>query len=146
VIFIPFLFMGIFFFVFILIFAVVISAAVSGNPASEFDRLSQGGLPARGILLQVAQTASGLGGPIGRRFQRRSVRIDIEIPGRNPYELSSFAWIPMNCVRDVLPGATVELRVDPQNPQKFVIIGPGVGFAPPIVPSSQGPLNQGFTQ
>ena len=114
------------------LFALVIIGANAGSPTGEFDRLSQTGLPARGILLQVAQTASGLGGPALRRFQRRTVYIDIEVPGRAPYEVSASAWIPMNCVRDVLPGATVELRVDPKDPKKFVIIGPGVAFAPQI--------------
>jgi hypothetical protein len=122
---------------------VLIGSAVNGSPAGSFDSLMQNGIPARGILLQVAQTSSGMTGTIGRRFQQRSVRIDIEIPGRPPYELNAFAWIPMNCVRDVLPGATVELRVDPTNPQKFVIIGPGVGFAPPIAPS-QMQQSQGY--
>lgn len=144
--FIPVFFMGVFFVFFLVVFVGVISAAQGGSPAAQFDRLSQTGVPARGILLQVAQTSSGMGGPMGRRFQRRSVRIDIEIPGQNPYELNALAWIPMNCVRDVLPGATVELRVDPTNPQKFVIIGPGVGFAPPIAPSSQAPYSQPSNQ
>jgi hypothetical protein len=123
-----------------------VATAIAGSPTTQFDRLSASGIPARGILLQVAQTSSGLGGPIGRRFQRRSIRIDIEVPGHAPYEINAFAWIPMNCVRDVLPGATVELRVDPTNRQKFAIIGPGVGFAPQIVPSGQGLATQGFTQ
>jgi hypothetical protein len=143
VILLPFLFMGVVFVIFIGIFVAVITAGVSGNPASKFDRLSSSGVPARGILLQVAQTSGGMAGPIGRRFQRRSVRIDIEVPGRAPYEVNAFAWIPMNCVRDVLPGATVEVRVDPTNPQNFMIVGPGVGFAPPIAPMP-APTNQGY--
>ncbi len=132
----PILFMGVFAFVFAMIFVVAISAFIAGNPATRFDRLSTVGIPARGILLAVAQRPSGMVGPIGRRFQARSIRIDIEIPGRAPYEVGSLAWIPMNCVRDVLPGATVELRVDPQKPNSFMIVGPGVGFAPPIVPTA----------
>ncbi len=126
--------------------ALAFIGALARNPAGQFDRLSANGIPARGILLQVAQTSSGMSGRIGRRFQSRRVRIDIEVPGRAPYEVRGLAWIPMNCVRDVLPGATVELRVDASNPQKFVIIGPGVGFAPQIVPTGPplGPSTQGY--
>jgi len=67
-------------------------------------------------------------GSVSRRFELRQVYIDVEIPGKPPYETSSRAVIPINLVRDVLPGATVELRVDPKNPSKIAIIGPGTGF------------------
>lgn len=98
--------------------------AVLGN---RYDVLLARGIPARGILLAVASTGTKAGTQ-ARRFEVRQVRIDVEIPGQAPYETNATPWIPINLVRDVLPGATVELRVDPKNPSNMVIIGPGTGF------------------
>jgi hypothetical protein len=78
-------------------------------------------------LLVVSSTGQKVGA-VSRRFDRRSVTIDVEIPGRQPYEVTTIPLIPINLVRDVLPGATVELRVDPKNPSTMAIIGPGTGF------------------
>jgi len=116
-------------FVGFIIMAVLIAVLSGvGNPASAYDALLRNGTPARGILLRVASTPSGRGGSMQRRFQLRSVVIDVEIPGREPFVVSVTPWIPMNLVRDVLPGATVELRVDPSRPDRIAIVGPGVGF------------------
>ena len=84
-----------------------------------------GGTPARGILLAVAST----GTRAGNNQESRQVTIDIEIPGQPPYEARTVATFP-TCLRgDVLPGATVELRVNPSNRNAPVsIVGPGVGF------------------
>jgi hypothetical protein len=84
-----------------------------------------GGTPARGILLAVAST----GTRAGTNQESRRVTIDIEVPGQPPYEVSTVATFP-TCLRgDVLPGATVELRVHPRNRNAPVsIVGPGVGF------------------
>jgi hypothetical protein len=98
--------------------------AVGGN---RYDVLVARGIPARGILLSVASTGTKAGTQ-ARRFEVRQVRIDVEIPGQAPYETNATPWIPINLVRDVLPGATVELRVDPKNPSNMAIIGPGTGF------------------
>jgi hypothetical protein len=94
---------------------------------TTYDRLVKNGIPARGILLQVAP--SGVrAGTRTRPFEQRQVFIDIEIPGQPPYAINASPIIPLNLVRDVLPGATVELRLDRRNPATMAIIGPGVGF------------------
>ena len=111
--------------IFVLIF--VFKGSASGVGTGDYDRLLQSGIPARGILLAVSQTGTKVGS-LSRRFERRAVTIDIEIPGRAPYEVAASPLIPINFVRDVLPGATVELRVDPKNSSKIVIVGPGTGF------------------
>jgi hypothetical protein len=89
------------------------------------DSLGLGGTAARGILLAVAST----GAKAGTNRESRRVTIDIEIPGQPPYEVRTVATFP-TCLRgDVLPGATVELRVHPRNRNAPVsIVGPGVGF------------------
>jgi hypothetical protein len=112
--------------IFILVIVMVIKGA-AGAGAGSYDSLVSSGIPARGILLQVASTGMKVGS-VSRRFELRQVYIDVEIPGKPPYETSARVVIPLNLVRDVLPGATVELRVDPKNPSKIAIIGPGTGF------------------
>jgi hypothetical protein len=72
-----------------------------------------------------------------RRFERRGVVIDVEIPGEPPYELTANPYIPKNLSRVVLPGATVELRVHPRDRSQIAIVGPGVGFA--MLPPGQEP-------
>lgn len=112
--------------IFILVIYMVIKGA-KGAATGGYDSLVAKGLPARGILLQVSSIGTKVG-PVSRRFEMRQVYIDIEVPGREPYETNANAVIPLNLVRDVLPGATVEVRVDPSNPAKVAIIGPGTGF------------------
>lgn len=132
---------GCVFFVIIAV-AVVFFIANASTPSSDFDRLVATGIPAIGVLLQVSArptmtTTAGL-----RRFQQRSITVDVEIPGHPPYVVSLGAWIPGNLVRDVLPGATVELRVDPKNRNKIMIVGPGVGFAgTSLVGGQAGPMS-----
>ncbi len=109
----------------VICFALVMFAA---SRTLSYDRLSARGIPARGILLAVSPTGRKVGAS-WRRFEQRRVRIDVEIPGRAPYEVQATTVFPLNLSRDVLPGATVELRVDPRNPNLLAIIGPGTGFA-----------------
>lgn len=96
---------------------------------SGFDQLMATGIPAKGILLQVSSTGTKVG-LATRRFDVRQVTVDVEIPGQPPYVVTTSPAIPINFVRDVLPGATVELRVDRKDNTKLVIVGPGTGFVP----------------
>lgn len=118
-----------FFIILVIIFLIFVfkGAAGGGQGVGDYDRLLRSGIPARGILLAVAQQGTKVGS-VSRRFDQRSVTIDIEVPGQAPYEVSTFALTPINFASDVLPGATVELRVDPKNPSRIVIVGPGTGF------------------
>jgi hypothetical protein len=108
------------------------------NPSSVAAK----GIPARGILLQVQSVLVGKVGTGQSRCEQRKVRIDIEVPGRAPYELDIVAYVPANMVDDVLPGATVALRLGKKDRTYVVIVGPGVGF-PASTLSTQGQLNQG---
>jgi hypothetical protein len=113
---------------FIVIVVVLITIGAARSSVGGYDRLAAKGVPARGILLQVSSIATKVPGTRLRRFESRSVTIDIEVPGTAPYVATVNAVIPSNLVRDVLPGATVELRVDPKNGNNIAIVGPGVGF------------------
>jgi hypothetical protein len=124
---------------FFVIWAIVKGASGTQN---QYKRLFSSGVPARGILLSVSSQSFGSVGVGLFKFQQRQVEIDIEIPGQAPYEINVIALVPLNLVADVLPGATVEVRVDPRNQNNIAIVGPGVGFNAATL-ATQGQINQG---
>lgn len=105
------------------------SARGSSLAAASFDQQLDRGRPARAIFLQVAPRGVWTGAQ-GRRFQSRMCTVDVEIPGERPYEVSTNVIIPQNLVRDVLPGATLEVRVSRTNSAQITVVGPGAGFSP----------------
>lgn len=117
---------------FIAVFAVISAIAGAGNWSS----LVKNGLPARGILLSVNSTATAAPSSITNRLERRTVDLDVELPGQAPYVVTCAVLMPVNLRSVVLPGATVELRVDPKKRDVIAIVGPGVGvpFAPFLAP------------
>ena len=129
-------------FVMLLVGLIIWVLVKSTTGTGSYNSVVRTGVPARGILLRVASVASGSVGTGLYKLQLRQVTIDIEIPGRPPYEATVTARIPLNLVRDVLPGATVELRVDPKNAMNIAIVGPGVGFNSSSL-MTQGQINQG---
>jgi hypothetical protein len=120
---IPIVFMAFFFGIFAVIITLSVRAAARATAA--YNRVLTQGVPARGILLTVSPTATRTR---GANYQTRQVYMDVEIAGHAPFEVSLALRIPANMVRDVLPGATLELRVDPQDRNNIIMIGPGVGF------------------
>lgn len=111
------------------VFVVVAIALSSASPARVHARLVASGIPGRGILLRVSPQPLRTVGTKARRFQLRRVQIDVEVAGKPPYVVDAMPYIPTNLVRDVLPGATVEIRVSRSDPSKLAIVGPGIGFA-----------------
>lgn len=114
----------------LVVFAVFRATGAARAGGRSFSWLVERGTPARGILLQVdsiGMPVAALGGGTG--VERRNVTIDVEIVGRPPYTVVADILIPRNLARDVLPGATVELRVDPRNQNRIAVVGPGTGFA-----------------
>ena len=106
-------------------FVWVITKAVSPG---QYARLLKVGMPARGILLQVNSTQASKFTSGGIKYETRQVTIDVEIPGTPPYEMACALLIPSQLRNDILPGATVELRVDPKNRKSIAVIGPGAGL------------------
>lgn len=90
-------------------------------------RVLRSGVPARGIVLQVGARAQAQGSKSSGLYEVRTVALDVEIPGRAPYECSCSLYIPQGLRPLVLPGATLELRVG--SSQEIAVYGPGVGLA-----------------
>ena len=130
------------FWMLVVFFAIWGISKAAGGSQNNYKRLFANGTPARGILLSVSSMSMGSVGVGLFKFQQRQVQIDIEIPGEAPYEVNVVALVPLNLVADVVPGATVELRVDPKNRNQIAIVGPGVGFNAAML-ATQGQINQG---
>jgi hypothetical protein len=114
--------------VFGLVGTLIVWASLSqSRQVRELGQLAATGIHARGLVLSVGQvgTTVVLG---GRRYQRRSLVLDVEIPGQAPYEISAAQLIPGGLMRRILPGATIQVRVDPMNPQKLALVGPGATY------------------
>ena len=94
---------------------------------------------ARGILLRVAPLPLRTGGVGVSRFQVRSVQIDVEIDGRPPFEVSTLLEIPSRFVNDVLPGATVAIRLNPDYPATMKVLGPGMAVPAFALPTAVAP-------
>ena len=115
----------------VVITGLIVWAIVAGvRNAGANNRLMRSGLIARGILLRVdipltRWSAEG----VRQAFRRFRLRIDVELPGQAPYEIDQLISFPTNMGKLILPGSTVELRVDPKNRKNVMIAGPGVGLS-----------------
>jgi hypothetical protein len=122
------------FVIFVLIFVVVAiskSAAVSGR-----NRLAQQGLRGRGLVLASQNNAVNTR-VNGQRFEQRPMTLEVEVQGRAPYVIQGTFLIPRGLV-DAIPGSSLEVAVDPNNPSSVVVLGPG-GFTGPWL--NVGPPN-----
>lgn len=120
------------------IIGVIVALIVKGaGSTSTYQGLVAKGKPAQGILLSVSSTSTRLAaGSAGRPgIELRGVVVDVEVPGQPPYEVNGFAMFPTNLRGDVLPGATVELRVDPKNKSRVAVVGPSVGLPSSLLPT-----------
>jgi hypothetical protein len=116
--------------VFFAIFFLVFFAARNKTlgQVQALDRLQQAGLPGRGLVLSSAMMATGTT-INGRRFEQRQMTLDVEVYGRAPYVIQGIFTVPRGLV-EAIPGSSLELAVDPSNPNQVAILGPG-GFTGP---------------
>ncbi len=67
----------------------------------------------------------------GVRYEQRTMTLDIDIPGRAPYVTSGRFFVPRGLVEPV-PGASLDVAVDPRNQNSISFLGPG-GFSGPWI-------------
>jgi len=103
-------------FVIFVVFVVVLKAKGGGRNA-----LLQRGVLAHGIILQADQFATETT-YLGQRFELRNLTLDVEVPGQAPYEVRFQARVPR--IVEALPGATLDLRVNPSSQSSIEIVGP----------------------
>ena len=105
-----------------------------------------GGAAARKLKRQLALETNGLRGRAlvlassflatsttikAVRYEQRQMTLDIDIPGREPYVTSGVFLIPRGMVEPV-PGASLDVAVDPANQNLLSVLGPG-GFSGPWI-------------
>jgi hypothetical protein len=98
--------------------------------------LAPRGLAARGLVLTCARVSTGVT-IAGRRFESRQMTLDVEIPGRPPYQATGTFLVPRGVV-EAIPGSSLELVVHPKNMGRITVLGPG-GFTGPWL--NYGPPN-----
>jgi len=106
--------------VLLVIFIVLVLLGRAGQRGGRSALLARG-VPARGLILSANRTSSDVTYG-GQRFEVRALVLDVEVPGKAPYEVSLNAMIPRIC--EALPGATLDLQVDPAKPNNLAIVGP----------------------
>jgi hypothetical protein len=108
----------------------VLSMAVGNRtPATQYLSLEKKGVRARGLVLACDRVSLG-GVRVGaRRFEKWTMTLDIEIPGRAPYVSTGDFLVPRGMVETV-PGAALDLAVHPSKQNLVAVLGPG-GFTGP---------------
>jgi len=117
--------------VFFIIRAIVKSSS-NYSKTQQFDLVMSGQAPkgkvGRALILSAARVATPTK-LFGRVVEQRNVRIEVEVPGSDPYELNLMLIIPLGLV-EARPGDMLEVAVDPRNPSNITVLGPG-GFTGP---------------
>ena len=107
---------------------VMSKAAGNASGVGALDRVRQSGVPARGLVLASSVVSTGV--TVGfRRFEQRPMTIEVEVYGQAPYVIQGTFMVPRGLVEGI-PGSSLELSVDPRNPNQIAILGPG-GFTGP---------------
>lgn len=126
--------------VFLLVFLVVflVHANKQANDVKAMEQLLASGSPAQALLLSVSRVNTTFQRGT-QSYEQRLLRLDIEEPGKEPYEVNVLQLIPAYLSRYTLPGATFEVRVDPGRRGKLALVGPCAGFSPEFTGGNLSP-------
>jgi hypothetical protein len=105
----------------------------SGGAARKLKRqmaLESNGLRGRALVLSSNMLTTGVT-INAQRYEQRTMTLDIEIPGRAPYTTTGQFLIARGLVEPV-PGSSLDVAVDPGNPNSLAVLGPG-GFSGPWI-------------
>jgi hypothetical protein len=112
------------------VIAVARSSNVQTNGVGSLDQLANTGIRGRALVLAASQVS--FGSTInGRRFERRTMTLDVEAPNRAPYVVAGDFLVPRGLI-DPIPGASLDVAIDPGNPNNIAVLGPG-GFSGPWI-------------
>jgi len=90
------------------------------KPALEYSRLAKNGISGIGTILSVSETNTRINDqPLCK------VELKIEIPGRPSYTVITKTVISYFHISKYQPGCEVEIKADPNNPQKVIILREG---------------------
>lgn len=97
-------------------------------PRSPGAGARQSALQGRGLVLESRSVGTGVT-MNGRRFDRRTMTLEIEVAGMAPYVVQGSFLVPRGQV-EVIPGASLELSVVGRKASDVTVLGPG-GFTGP---------------
>ena len=110
------------------IFFVVWAIVKNASGVTSFDKLARSGVRGRALVLTSSSTATNM--RLGtRRFERRAMTLDVEVPGRAPFVVQGIYLVPRGLVEPI-PGSSLEVALDPRGGSQIAILGPG-GFTGP---------------
>jgi hypothetical protein len=123
-------------FVITMIVVIIVVNAANSRKAMQrnafaLNPVDAGGIPARALVLGCSQYSNGSVNVGTTRYERRNMVIDVEIAGRQPYVLTGEFLVPRGAV-EVIPGASLDVAVDPTDGSKISVVGPG-GFGGPWI-------------
>jgi hypothetical protein len=110
--------------------------AWAGQPKVQRARVQRASAPVlgRGLILSAEATSRAMRMQ-GQGYEVRRAVLDVEIPGCEPYVVEVMLRYPRGLVRAV-PGDTLDVRVDSNDPRNVVVLGPG-GFTGPWLRAAQ---------
>lgn len=85
--------------------------------SQERQALLATGMPATGRVMQLMDT----GMLVNNNPQVRLI-VEVQMPGRPPYQADTTMIVSMLAIPRVQPGCTVNLRVDPMNPTRVAVL------------------------
>lgn len=98
---------------------------------AEVQQLLATGQPATGRIMGLGTTGTSLT-VMGHRHLDVILTVEVQVPGRPPYTVQTTQMISELRLPSVQPGAQVQLRVDPMNPNR-IAIADGAPAASPAV-------------
>jgi len=109
---------------------IIFGSSAASRKVRRFLELETKGLRGRGLVLSCAQLGTGVT-LNGRRFEKRTMTLDVEIPGREPYVSTGDFLVPRG-VAETIPGASLDVAVDAKDQNQILVLGPG-GFSGPWI-------------
>lgn len=96
----------------------------------QTQQLQAGGIDGTAAVVSVTDTGGSLNDhPIAR------LELDVTLPGRQPYRTTIEQAIPRLQAGQIVPGAVVAVKADPQNPQAVALAGGPAAAPAPAAPA-----------
>ena len=88
---------------------------------SDETQVEAPGLSGRATIVSLSE-----GGPYANQRPTITMELDVELPGRDPYRAQARQVVGRLVIGRLEPGATVPVRLDPQDPAKVVVDEPAM--------------------
>lgn len=104
----------------------VVGGLKAGASAARADRIVGSGLAGTGTITGLTQTGAFLNGN-----PRVKIDLAVSVPGRPAYQASYTAFVPLVMMGQLQNGASIPVKVDPQDPSSVIVDWAGGPAATP---------------